>query len=107
MGRYYLMMIIAALILTAFAAIGMAMNVSKHPSPGTAASASYRSTMARSAGRLCNFIDAEREFRLCVIRMHQERRASIGVGAQQADVEDRQRQRPSIKTPMPMYWPGS
>jgi hypothetical protein len=51
MGRYYLMMIIAALILTAFAAIGMAMNVSKHPSLGTAASASYRSSMARSAGR--------------------------------------------------------
>jgi len=51
MGRYYFMIIIAALILMAFAAIGLAMNARKHPSLGTAASASYRSSMARSARR--------------------------------------------------------
>jgi hypothetical protein len=50
MGRYYFVIIITALILMAFAAIGLAMNARKHPSLGTVA-ASYRSSMARSAGR--------------------------------------------------------
>ena len=50
MGRYYFILIIAASILMAFAAIGLAMNARKHPSLGTVA-ASYRSSMARSAGR--------------------------------------------------------
>jgi hypothetical protein len=50
MGRYHFILIIAASILTAFAAIGLAMNARKHPSLGTVA-ASYRSSMARSASR--------------------------------------------------------
>ena len=50
MGRYHSILIIAASILTAFAAIGLAMSARKHPSLGTVA-ASYRSSMTRSAGR--------------------------------------------------------
>jgi hypothetical protein len=51
MGRYHFILIIAASILTAIAAIGLAMSARKHPSLGTTASVSYRSSMARSAGR--------------------------------------------------------
>jgi hypothetical protein len=49
MGRYHFILIVAASILTAFAAIGLAMNARK-PSLGAVA-ASYRSSMARSIGR--------------------------------------------------------
>jgi hypothetical protein len=41
MGRYYFILIVVALILMAFAAIGMVMNARKHPSLGTAASTSH------------------------------------------------------------------
>jgi hypothetical protein len=41
MGRYYFILIVVALILMAFAAIGLVMNAKKHPSLGTAASASH------------------------------------------------------------------
>jgi hypothetical protein len=50
MGRYHFVIIITALILMAFASICLAMNARKHPSLGALA-ASYRSSMARSAGR--------------------------------------------------------
>ncbi len=51
MGRHHFVIIIAAIILTAFAAVGLAMNARKIHALRTTASASFRSSMARSGGR--------------------------------------------------------